>query len=107
MRKIIRMFEAEFKMFLSKDKSFSVYSLLSRIVYMYSSSCCSKRQKFEQVPTTNLDADDPVDDDDDDDSDDSDSEDDSMLLAELAKIRKERAAEQARKVQYLVFVYIL
>jgi len=62
--------------------------------------CCSKRQKFEQNQTANLDADDPVDDDDDDDSsNDSDSEDDSVLLAELAKIRKERAAEQARKVE--------
>jgi protein CWC15 len=60
--------------------------------------CSNKRQKFDQIPTANLDAGDPVDDDDDDDSDDSDSEDDSMLLAELAKIRKERAADQARKV---------
>ena len=60
---------------------------------------CSGKRKFDQI-TTNLDADDPVDDDDDDDSDDSDSEDDSMLLAELAKFGKERApADQARKVR--------
>ncbi|XKL60635.1 hypothetical protein PGB90_007692 [Kerria lacca] len=58
-----------------------------------------KKPKFEQIPTTNLDADDPVDDDDDNsDSDDSDSEDDSaQLLAELSKIKKEREAEQAKK----------
>lgn len=57
-----------------------------------------KKPKFEQIPTANLDADDPLDDDDDDDSDASDSEDDdAQLLAELAKIKKERAAEEARK----------
>lgn len=72
---------------------------------------CSKKPKFEQIPTTNLDADDLLDDDDEDDSDASDSEDnDAQLLAELAKIKKERAAEEARKVSdilncFLTFQY--
>lgn len=54
-----------------------------------------KRLKIDQVPAASLDADDPLNEDD---SDDPDSEDDTaQLLAELARIKKERAAEQARK----------
>lgn len=56
-----------------------------------------KRQKIDQ---TNLDADDPLDDDDDDEDDSDDSDDDldnAQLLAELAKIKKERAVELERK----------
>lgn len=57
----------------------------------------SKRPRLEQLPT-NLDADDPVDDDDDDDSDESDDDDDTAeLLAELQRIKKERAQEEAKK----------
>ncbi|CAB4038194.1 spliceosome-associated CWC15 homolog [Paramuricea clavata] len=60
----------------------------------------SKRSRVDQVPATNLDADDPVDDDDSDDSDESDDEDDTAeLLAELQRIKKERAQEEARKEQ--------
>lgn len=56
----------------------------------------SKRPKMDQLPTASLDADDPLDDDD---SDDADSDDDTaQLLAELQRIKKERQAEQARKV---------
>lgn len=56
----------------------------------------SKRSKLDQLPTTSLDADDPIDEDDD--SDDNDSDDDAAaLMAELSRIRKERAAENARK----------
>lgn len=56
----------------------------------------SKRLKLDQAPAASLDADDPLDDDD---SDDPDSEDDTAaLLAELSRIRKERATEQLKKV---------
>ncbi|EDO36355.1 predicted protein [Nematostella vectensis] len=57
-----------------------------------------KRPRLEQA-ASNLDADDPVDDDDeDDDSDASDDEDDTAeLLAELQRIKKERAQEELRK----------
>lgn len=57
-----------------------------------------KRPRLDQPPPSNLDADDPVDDDDDDDSDESDDEDDTAeLLAELQRIKKERAQEEAKK----------
>ncbi|CAH3185977.1 unnamed protein product [Porites evermanni] len=57
-----------------------------------------KRPRLDQPPPSNLDADDPVDDDDDDDSEESDDEDDTAeLLAELQRIKKERAQEEARK----------
>ncbi|XP_044743037.1 protein CWC15 homolog [Chrysoperla carnea] len=54
----------------------------------------AKRLKLDQVPAASLDADDPLDEDDSD----SDSDDDAAaLMEELAKIKKERAAEQAKK----------
>ncbi|KAJ8347829.1 hypothetical protein SKAU_G00264180 [Synaphobranchus kaupii] len=64
-----------------------------------SSSSSSKRPRLDQIPAANLDADDPLTDDDDDDDDDEDSDDDdtAALLAELEKIKKERAEEQERK----------
>lgn len=50
---------------------------------------------MDQVPAASLDADDPLDEED---SDSSDSEDDmESLLAELNKIKKERAMDQAKK----------
>ena len=50
------------------------------------------------VSTVNLDADDPVDDDDDDDDDDDSDEDDTAeLMAELQRIKKERASEKSKK----------
>ncbi|KAL1491175.1 hypothetical protein ABEB36_011815 [Hypothenemus hampei] len=56
----------------------------------------SKRLKLDQVPAASLDADDPVDPEEDSDS--SDDEDDTeALLAELNKIKKERAIEQTKK----------
>lgn len=56
----------------------------------------NKRLKLDQVPAASLDADDPLDEED---SDSSESEDDTeALLAELNKIKKERAMEQAKKV---------
>ncbi|KAJ8884441.1 hypothetical protein PR048_016298 [Dryococelus australis] len=59
-------------------------------------SSSHKRPKLDQVPAASLDADDPLDDDD---SDDADSDDDTAeLLAELQRIKKERALEQAKKV---------
>lgn len=58
-------------------------------------SSSSKRPRLDQVPAANLDADDPVDDEDEDES--SDDEDDTAeLMAELQKIKKERANEKAR-----------
>lgn len=56
----------------------------------------SKKPKLDQVPAASLDADDPLDEEDD--SDDADSDDDTAaLMAELNRIKKERAAENARK----------
>nr|CAH7712222.1 unnamed protein product [Callosobruchus chinensis] len=55
----------------------------------------AKRLKLDQVPAASLDADDPLDEEE---SDSSDDEDDTeALLAELNKIKKERAMEQAKK----------
>ncbi|KAF2896894.1 hypothetical protein ILUMI_09281 [Ignelater luminosus] len=55
----------------------------------------NKRLKLDQLPAASLDADDPLDEED---SDSSDEEDDmEALLAELNKIKKERAMEQAKK----------
>lgn len=51
--------------------------------------------KLDQVPAASLDADDPLDEEE---SDTSDSEDETeALLAELNKIKRERAAEQSKK----------
>ncbi|GLV38626.1 glass bottom boat [Carabus blaptoides fortunei] len=61
----------------------------------HSSSSSSKRLKLDQVPAASLDADDPLDEEE---SDTSDSEDETeALLAELNKIKRERAAEQSKK----------
>uniref|UniRef100_A0A2M4ASM7 Putative pre-mrna-splicing factor cwc15 n=1 Tax=Anopheles triannulatus TaxID=58253 RepID=A0A2M4ASM7_9DIPT len=57
-------------------------------------SSSTKRQKLEAAPQ-NLDADDPVDSDNSDS--DSDEDDTAALLAELNKIKQERAAEQATR----------
>ncbi|CAG5117968.1 unnamed protein product, partial [Candidula unifasciata] len=54
-----------------------------------------KRPRIEQIPASNLDADDPVDDDEDEEN--SDDEDDTAeLLAELQRIKKERIEEKAK-----------
>uniref|UniRef100_A0A6B2EGE1 Putative pre-mrna-splicing factor cwc15 n=1 Tax=Phlebotomus kandelakii TaxID=1109342 RepID=A0A6B2EGE1_9DIPT len=55
----------------------------------------AKRPKLDQIPAANLDADDPVDGDSDD-SDDSD-DDTAALLAELNKIKRERAQDTNRR----------
>lgn len=60
-----------------------------------SATSIAKRQKIDQVPTASLDADDPLDDDDSESE--SDEDDTAALLAELQRIKKERAAEQAKK----------
>ncbi|XP_051552454.1 protein CWC15 homolog [Myxocyprinus asiaticus] len=63
-----------------------------------SSSSSSKRPRLDQIPAANLDADDPLTDEEDDSDSGSDSDDDTAaLLAELEKIKKERAEEQERK----------
>ncbi|XP_071949411.1 spliceosome-associated protein CWC15 homolog [Antedon mediterranea] len=59
-------------------------------------SSSTKRPRLEQIPAANLDADDPEDDSDSADSD-SDDDDTAQLLAELNKIKKERAKEQMQK----------
>lgn len=56
----------------------------------------SKKQKVDQAPAASLDADDPLDEDDSDS--DSDEDDTAALLAELQRIKKERAADQAKRV---------
>lgn len=61
----------------------------------------TKRQKLDQVPAASLDADDPLDDDESDS--DSDEDDTAALLAELQRIKKERAAEQTKKVNMSLF----
>ncbi|XP_075347193.1 spliceosome-associated protein CWC15 homolog isoform X1 [Mycteria americana] len=84
------------------------------------SSSVSKKPRLDQIPAANLDADDPLtdllccggspmvqrilvhavmEDDEDEDLEDSDDDDTAALLAELEKIKKERAEEQARKEQ--------
>nr|XP_033805855.1 spliceosome-associated protein CWC15 homolog [Geotrypetes seraphini] len=65
------------------------------------SSSVSKKPRLDQIPAANLDADDPLtDEDDEEDESEEDSDDDTAaLLAELEKIKKERAEEQARKEQ--------
>ncbi|XP_033127044.1 spliceosome-associated protein CWC15 homolog [Anneissia japonica] len=63
-------------------------------------SSSTKRPRLEQIPAANLDADDPVDDSDSDNSGSGDSDDDddtAELLAELNKIKQERAKEQMQK----------
>ncbi|XP_046402203.1 protein CWC15 homolog [Ischnura elegans] len=64
-----------------------------------SSGSVARRPRPDQVPAASLDADDPLDGDDsaDDDDDGGDEEDTAALLAELQRIKKERAAEQARR----------
>lgn len=54
----------------------------------------SKRSRQEAITSTNLDADDPIDDDD---SDSDDEDDTAELLAELQRIKRERAEELAKK----------
>ncbi|XP_029169044.1 protein CWC15 homolog B [Nylanderia fulva] len=60
-----------------------------------STTSSAKRQKLDQVPAASLDADDPLDEDESDS--DSDEDETAVLLAELQRIKKERAAEQAKK----------
>jgi protein CWC15 len=55
----------------------------------------NKRQRIEQIPASNLDADDPADDDDDEENTD-DEDDTAELLAELQRIKKERIEEKAK-----------
>jgi len=65
-----------------------------------SGASSSKRQRIEQVSSTTLDADDPLDDDEDDSDAESDDEDDTAeLLAELQRIKRDRAEEIMKKEQ--------
>lgn len=62
-----------------------------------------KRPRVEQVPAISLDADDPLEEEE---SDSDESDDDTeALLAELNKIKKERAMEQAKKVILSKFIF--
>ncbi|XP_057347262.1 spliceosome-associated protein CWC15 homolog [Manis pentadactyla] len=66
------------------------------------SSSVSKKPRLDQILATNLHVDDPLTDEEDEDEDfEEESDDDgaAALLAELEKIKKERAEEQARKEQ--------
>ena len=56
------------------------------------------RKKLRSEPAANLDADDAVDEDSEDSSDEEDEDDTAELMAELQRIKTERAAEMARKV---------
>nr|CAD7261703.1 unnamed protein product [Timema shepardi] len=74
-----------------KDKS----SGRDRRVLDSRESSSHKRPKIDQVPAASLDADDPLDEED---SEDGDSDDDTAeLLAELQRIKKERALDQAKR----------
>lgn len=63
------------------------------------SSTSYKRARIDQLPASNLDADDPIDADSDSgsSSDEDDEDDTAALLAELNKIKKERAQEHAKR----------
>lgn len=76
-----------------KDKGSSRRAIESR----ETSASSAKRQKVDQVPAASLDADDPLDDESESDSDEDDT---AALMAELQRIRKERAAEQAKEVNF-------
>lgn len=69
-----------------------------------STASSAKRQKIDQVPAASLDADDPLDDEESDS--DSDEDDTAALLAELQRIKKERAAEQAKKVSIELYYWL-
>ncbi|XP_053558505.1 protein CWC15 homolog [Bombina bombina] len=61
-------------------------------------SSISKKPRLDQIPAANLDADDPLTNEEEYEDSDNDSDDDTAaLIAELEKIKKERAEEQARK----------
>ena len=76
-----------------------------KIIFLFfsiSSSSTAKKSRLEHQPiqTANLDADDPIDDSDDansDDSDDDSDDDTAALMAELQKIKREKAAEEKEK----------
>jgi len=72
-------------------------SAASTVANSSSSSLSSKKPRLDQITSGNLDADDPLDDDDLDDDDSEDEDDTAELMAELAKIKKERAVEKAQK----------
>lgn len=59
------------------------------------------RKKLRSEPAANLDADDPLEDDSDDSNDEEDEDDTAELMAELQRIKAERAAEMARKVSLI------
>ncbi|KAM9093739.1 spliceosome-associated protein CWC15 homolog [Sarcophilus harrisii] len=61
------------------------------------SSSVSKKPRLDHIPAACLDADDPLTDEDEDFEEEGDDDDTAALLAELEKIKKERAEEQARK----------
>jgi len=62
-----------------------------------SESSSAKKSRVDAIQMGNLDADDPVDADDSDEEDDSDEDDTAQLMAELQRIKKERAQEQAKR----------
>uniref|UniRef100_A0A8C8XZ10 Spliceosome-associated protein CWC15 homolog n=1 Tax=Panthera leo TaxID=9689 RepID=A0A8C8XZ10_PANLE len=73
------------------------------------SSSVSKKPRLDQIPAANLDADDPLTDEDEDEDfeEESDDDDTAALLAELEKIKKERAEEQARKMMYMLSIFLV
>jgi len=61
-------------------------------------SSASKKARIEAAPTpANLDADDPIEEEDSDEESDSDEDDTAELLAELNRIKRERAMEEAKR----------
>ena len=70
-------------------------------------SSSNKRARLEgpgggHTSTNNLDADEPLDDSDESDDSDSDDDDTAALMAELQKIKREKAVEEQEKVSYFI-----
>ena len=65
-------------------------------------SSSNKRARLEGPSTNNLDADEPLDDSDESEDSDSDDDDTAALMAELQKIKREKAVEEQEKVRYFI-----
>lgn len=70
-----------------------------------SATSIAKRQKIDEVPTASLDADSALDDVES--ASESDEDDTSALVVELQRIKKERAADLAEKVKFLLIICVL
>lgn len=84
--------------------------MMHRVICFFRSSKKSRQDPSGSAAPANIDADDPLDDSDDDNSDansDSDSDDDdaALLMAELQKIKQEKAMEEQEKVRSVILIF--